>query len=70
MLLCKVARAPVLQTSEKEPVQVAKAWAVSCRVRLCVGQDQSPVSSGHREEVQSPISPTLDLELILGDKAT
>jgi hypothetical protein len=28
------------------------------RTRLCVGQDRSPVSSGHREEVQSPISPT------------
>jgi hypothetical protein len=50
-----------VQTYEKEPVYVAKAWAVSCRVGLCVGQDQSPVSSGHREEVQSPISPTANV---------
>jgi hypothetical protein len=28
ILLCKVARAPVLQTSKKEPVYVAKACAV------------------------------------------
>jgi hypothetical protein len=34
------------------------------RVRLCVGQDQSPVSSGQREEVQSPISPTSDTQSI------
>jgi hypothetical protein len=26
------------------------------RVCLCIGQDWSPVSSQHREEVQSPIS--------------
>jgi hypothetical protein len=34
-------------------------WSINReRVRLCVGQDRSPVSSGYREEVQSPISPT------------
>jgi hypothetical protein len=61
-LLCKVASAPVSQISKKELVYVAKASAVSSvnrvTVRLCVGQDRSPVSSGHRKEVQSPISPT------------
>jgi hypothetical protein len=52
---------PVLQTSKKEPVYVAKACVVSSVVlgyRLCVGQNRSPGSSGHREDMQSPISPT------------
>jgi hypothetical protein len=54
ILLCKVARAPVLQTSEKEPVQVAEACAVSCRVRLCVGQDQiCPVQRAPRGGAES-----------------
>jgi hypothetical protein len=37
-----------------------RARYVLCQVRLCIGQDRSPVSSQHREEMQSPISPAAD----------
>jgi hypothetical protein len=35
------------------------AQYVSCWVRLCVGQNQSSVSSQHRKEVQSLILPAI-----------
>jgi hypothetical protein len=39
-------------------------------VGLCVSQDQSLVSSRHREEVQSPISPTVGVEVDHGEMLT
>ncbi|KAF1936523.1 hypothetical protein EJ02DRAFT_82393 [Clathrospora elynae] len=62
ILLCKVARAPVSQTSKRGRCTLPKRAQYRrsidrVEVRLCVGQDRSPVSSRHREEVQSPISP-------------
>jgi hypothetical protein len=62
IILCKVARAPVSQTSKMGRCTLPKRVRYSrsidrVGVRLCVGQDRSPVSSRHREEVRSPISP-------------
>jgi hypothetical protein len=46
--------------------RVRYCWSIShVRVHLCIGQDRSPVSSGHRKEVQSLTSPTSESTMIM-----